>query len=90
MLEIYSQEANINNNDDEIDRNNLDLRVFLTNKIQEIKDKVSANEQVLDLTTFSMPVSSKFKVSKLNDIQAIKSMGTSQRLEENFNSRVLK
>jgi hypothetical protein len=42
--------------------------VFLTNKIQEIKDKVTANEQILDLTTFSVPVTSKFKVSKLNDI----------------------
>ena len=26
-------ETNINKDDDEIDRNNLDLRVFLTNKI---------------------------------------------------------
>lgn len=90
MVDIHSKETSMYQSDAEIDQNNHDLRVFLTNKIQEIKDKVTANEQVLDLTTFSVPVTSKFKVSKLNDIQAIKSMGTSQKLEENFNNRVLK
>jgi hypothetical protein len=31
---------------------------------------------------------SKFKVSKLNDIQSIRVAGTSQKLEEQFNNRV--
>lgn len=51
---------------------------------------MTANEKAIDLSNFSKPIQSKFKVSKLNDIQSIRASGTSQKLEEEFKSRVNK
>lgn len=46
---FQSQDTSLYASDNEVQQQSEDLRVFLSNKIQEIKDKINRNDEVMDM-----------------------------------------